>query len=360
MASKRTMVSISWSLTRQQFGEQPYWAAITLAAMLGQIGTPGGGIGFGYAIANYVGHNVAPVPFAAFPQGKNNVADFIPVARVADMLLNPGGGFAYNGGTYSYPDIGLVYWAGGNPFHHQDLNRLAEAWQRPESVIIHDWCWNAAAKRADIVLPCTTMLERTDIGMTPRDPYVIAMHKAIDPVGEARDDYDILAGIAQEMGCGDSFREGRSSEEWVRHLWSESRARADARGVELPDYESLVAAGWHKLPRPEDEPVMFAAFREDPRANRLRTPSGLIEIYSEKVAGFGYPDCPGHAAWNEPTNGSVPETRPIRFIFSASDRAELHSQLDPGAFAVGQVRDMRLSEINSRDAAARGIADGVW
>ena len=361
MASKRTMVSISWSLTRQQYGEQPYWAAITLAAMLGQIGTPGGGIGFGYAIANYVGHNVAPVPYAALPQGTNNVADFIPVARISDMLLNPGGEFAYDGGTYSYPDIRLVYWAGGNPFHHhQDLNRLAEAWQRPDSVIIHDWCWNAAAKRADIVLPCTTMLERTDIGMTPRDPYVIAMHKAIDPVGEARDDYDILAGIAQEMGCGDSFREGRSSEEWVRHLWSESRARAEARGVELPDYGSLVAAGWHKLPRPEDEPVMFAAFREDPRANRLRTPSGLIEIYSEKVAGFGYPDCPGHAAWNEPDEwlGAGNAAYPLHLL-GKQPRTKLHSQLDPGTHSrSGKVRGHEAVEINSRDAAARGIADG--
>ena len=361
MASKRTMLSISWSLTRQQYGEQPCWAAITLAAMLGQIGTPGGGVGFGYAVANYVGHNVAPLPFAALPQGTNNVADFIPVARVSDMLLNPGGEFAYNGGTYRYPDIRLVYWAGGNPFHHhQDLNRLAEAWQRPDSVIIHDWCWNAAAKRADIVLPCTTMLERTDIGMTPRDPYVFAMHKAVDPVGEARDDYDILAGIAREMGCGDSFCEGRSAGDWVRHLWSESRARAAAKDVELPDYDALAAAGWHRLPRPEDEPVMFAAFRQDPKANPLRTPSGLIEIWSGTVAGFGYPDCPGHAAWNEPDEwlGTGNTACPLHLL-GKQPETKLHSQLDPGAHSrSGKVRGHEAVEINSRDAAARGIADG--
>ena len=361
MASKRTMISISWSLTRQQFGEQPYWAAITLAAMLGQIGTPGGGIGFGYAIANYVGHNVAPVPFAALPQGTNNVADFIPVARISDMLLNPGGAFAYNGGRYSYPDIKLVYWAGGNPFHHhQDLNRLAEAWQRPDSVIIHDWCWNAAAKRADIVLPCTTMLERTDIGMTPRDPHVIAMTKAVGPVGEARDDYDILAGIARRMGCGDSFSEGRSSADWVRHLWSQSQARAAARGVELPDHDALVTAGWLKLPPPESEPVMFAAFRQDPKASPLRTPSGLIEIFSEKVAGFGYADCPGHAAWNEPGEwlGTADAAHPLHLL-GKQPKTKLHSQLDPGAHSrSGKIRGHEAIEISSHDAAARGIGDG--
>ena len=57
--------------------------------------------------------------------GQQRRQRFIPVARIADMLLNPGEPFDYNGRTMRYPDIKLVYWAGGNPFHHhQDLNRL--------------------------------------------------------------------------------------------------------------------------------------------------------------------------------------------------------------------------------------------
>jgi hypothetical protein len=41
------------------------------------------------------------------------------------MLLDPGGALPFNGQTLTYPDIRLIYWAGGNPFHHhQDLNRL--------------------------------------------------------------------------------------------------------------------------------------------------------------------------------------------------------------------------------------------
>ena len=43
------------------------------------------------------------------------------------MLLNPAGTYSFNGETRQYPDIRLIYWAGGNPFHHhQDLTRL---WQ---------------------------------------------------------------------------------------------------------------------------------------------------------------------------------------------------------------------------------------
>ena len=52
MASTPTMLSITWSLTRQANGEQVYWAVIALAAMLGQMGGPGLGVGFGYTVSN--------------------------------------------------------------------------------------------------------------------------------------------------------------------------------------------------------------------------------------------------------------------------------------------------------------------
>ena len=84
---------------------------------------------------------------------------------------------------------GLVYWAGGNAFHHhQDINRLCEAWRRPETVVVHEQYWTAQAKFSDIVLPATTSLEREDIGSGGHDGFMIAMSAQIPPVGEARDD----------------------------------------------------------------------------------------------------------------------------------------------------------------------------
>jgi len=47
------------------------------------------------------------------------------------------------------------------------------------------------------------------------------------------------------------------------------------------------------------ERVLFDSFRAGPEANRLRTPSGKIELFSETIAGFGYDDCPGHPTWLE-------------------------------------------------------------
>ena len=98
------------------------------------------------------------------------------------MLLNPGGAYNFNGEQRIYPDIKLVYWCGGNPFHHhQDLNRLISAWQHPETVIVHEPWWTATAQRADIVFPATTQFERSDLGWAKGDPYLFFMPQMIQP-----------------------------------------------------------------------------------------------------------------------------------------------------------------------------------
>ena len=128
LVERRSMINISWSLQRSHHGEHVVWAAIALAAAVGQIGLPGGGVGIGYGAMATVGNGSDNAWLPFLNRGRRPVDSFIPVARIADMLLRPGSEFTYNGGTYTYPDIRLVYWAGGNPFHHhQDFNRLRRA-----------------------------------------------------------------------------------------------------------------------------------------------------------------------------------------------------------------------------------------
>ena len=94
--NKKTMISLSWSLQRASRGEQPLWMGITLAAMLGYIGTAAGGFGFGYSCVNSTGDTFNKIPWQSLPQGKNKIKDFIPVARVTDMLEKPGKKFDYD------------------------------------------------------------------------------------------------------------------------------------------------------------------------------------------------------------------------------------------------------------------------
>ncbi len=363
MAATRTTVSIGWSLQRSHHGEQPFWALITLASMLGQIGLPGGGFGVGYGPVNLMGSPHPKYSGPTLPQGSNPVADFIPVARFTDMLLHPGESFDYNGKRQAYPDIKMVYWAGGNPYHHhQDLNRLRQAWRKPDTIVFHEQFWTPAAKMADIVLPATTSLERDDIGYGSREPYVIAMKKAREPIGEARDDYAIFQALAQRLGVAQAHSEGRKgTEEWLAHLYEEARVKSAKAGVTLPAFEEFWQAGLAEAKGENREPVMLAAFRADPAAHKLKTPSGKIEIYSEKIASFGYDDCPPHAVWLEPIEwlGSKTAERYPLHMLSDQPADKLHSQLDHSPHSKAtKIKGRQPITIHPDDATARGIADG--
>ena len=362
MAAKRTLITVAWSLQRAQNGEQPYWMAAVLAAMLGQIGLPGGGIGYGYGAIGAIGVPIKRLDGMTLPQGKNPVSDFIPVARIADMLLEPGQSYEFNGQKRIYPDIRLVYWAGGNPFHHhQDLNRLNEAWQKPDTIIVNEPWWTATAKRADIVFPTTTPYEREDIGRAPSDSFLYNMPQLIDPVGEARDDYDIFAGLAQHLGCHDAFTEGRDAEGWLRHLYDRFRQNVSAEGIEVPSFDALREKNWVELPiaGAEHASVPFAAFRDDPVAAPLGTPSGKIEIFSETIDGFGYDDCLGHPSWLAPDDwlGSDGSARFPLHLVSPQPGDKLHSQLE-SALADEEGARPSCMAINPEDAKKRAIKDG--
>lgn len=360
MTAQRTMLSVSWSLTRQDHGEQPYWAAISLAVMLGQIGMPGGGINFGIAAVNSVGNEFTVVPGAALPQGENPVDDLIPVARISDLLLNPGMEFDYNGVRRRYPDIKIVWWAGGNPFHHhQDLNRLRKAWQRPETVIANEWCWNALAKHADIVLPCTTPLEREDIALTSRDGFVVHMAKAVEPYKQSRNDYDIFGGIARRMGVDSRFTEGRTAEEWVRHLYDRSLQNAASKDITLPTFPELMARRWFEIEKPAEPAVTFREFRDDPKANPLDTPSGKIEVFSQTISDFDYTDCPGHAFWMEPAEWLGKAGRYPLHLISNQPSDKLHSQLDHGSVSrAGKINGRQPVRLHPALATQKNIAEG--
>ncbi|WP_049644236.1 molybdopterin-dependent oxidoreductase [Candidatus Rhodobacter oscarellae] len=360
MAQSRTMVSVAWALTRQQHGEQPFWAVIALASMLGQIGRPGTGFAFGYSAMNNTGLNRQQVNYASLPQGKNPVAEFIPVARVTEMLERPGDAFDFDGTRYTYPDIRVVWWAGGNPFHHhQDLNRFRRAWAKPDTVIANDWCWNSLTKHADIVLPCTTTLERADLALTPKDRHQVVMDKAMEPVGQARDDHEIFRGIAARLGAEEAFTEGRSPEEWLRWIYTVSRQRAAAEGVEMPDWDQFQRDGWMEVPAPPKLTVMMEAFIADPDAHPLATPSGRIEIFSETIAGFGYDDCPGHPAWMAPAEWLGAAAPDELHLMSNQPHNKLHGQMDHGRVSQADRPDgLEPALMNPRDARTRDLSEG--
>ncbi len=362
IAGRRTLVTCSQSLQRAEHGEQPVWMGLVLAAMLGQIGLPGGGFAYALGSTSNTGKPPLAVPLPSLPVSRNSIEDFIPVARIADMLLGPGEVFDYNGKRLTYPDIRLVYWAGGNPFHHhQDLNRLRRAFARPETVIVHDSVWTATARHADIVLPATITFEREDIGAAAGDPLLVAMHRVQEPKGEARDDHEICAGLAQRLGFAGAFTEGRSPRQWLALMYEPTRKGLLERGFPAPDFAEFWEAGELELPTQPWNGGPLRAFRHDPVAAPLPTSSGRIEITSATIAGFGYADCPGHPIWLPPTEapGVGAAAGSSLWLIANQPATRLHSQLDFGAVSqAAKVNGREPVRIHPADAAARGIRDG--
>jgi biotin/methionine sulfoxide reductase len=358
LSGKRALIVVSHSLQRAEHGEQPVWMGMVLAAALGQIGLPGGGYNYALGAIAYYGRRFNAVPVPTFPQGKNGVRDFIPVARIADMLLHPGETYRYNGESRTYPEIKLVYWAGGNPFHHhQDLNRLRKAFARLDTLVVHELAWTATARHADIVLPCTMTLEREDIGGSSNDPLLVPMHPVIAPFGEARDDYVIFADLAERLGAREAFTEGRNVRQWLEHLYEPTRAGLEAMGLPAPSFAEFWKGEGARLPQQADDGGYLRAFRNDPMAHPLPTPSGRLEVFSEVIAGFGEADCPGHPTWLGAAY--VPDETTPYVLVANQPRTRLHSQFDFGGHSgASKHRGREVATMHRDDARLRGISEG--
>jgi trimethylamine-N-oxide reductase (cytochrome c) len=373
-AKNRTMLAAGWSLQRQQFGEQRHWMLVTLASMLGQIGLPGGGFGFSY---HYSGGGTpsadAPVLGGISDGGKavegaawltESGAASIPVARVVDMLLNPGKEFDFNGTKAKYPEVKLAYWVGGNPFvHHQDRNKMVQAWKKLETFIVQDFQWTPTARHADIVLPATTSYERNDIEAVGdySGRAIMAMKKVIDPVFESRSDYDIFAALADKFGKSKEFSEGKSEMDWIKSFYNDAQTQAKAKNIAMPDFDDFWKEGVVEFPVTAGKDfVRYASYREDPLLNPLGTPSGMIEIYSTNIEKMAYDDCPPHPTWMEPAERlGGPNAKFPLHVATSHPKSRLHSQLCGTKLRESYaIAGHEPCLINTKDAEARGIKDG--
>lgn len=228
----------------------------------------------------------------------------LPVARIVEALENPCGKYQHNDKEQTFPDIKMIWWAGGANFtHHQDTNRLIKAWQKPELVVISECYWTAAAKHADIVLPITTSFERNDLTMTGdySNQHLVPMKQVIAPQFEARSDFDVFADLAEMLKPGGKavYTEGKDEMAWLKQFYDVAQKAARAQRVAMPQFNAF----WQQnklIEMRENEKnnkyVRYADFRSDPVMNALGTPSGKIEIYSKTIEGYQYKDCPPHAS----------------------------------------------------------------
>ncbi len=378
MAKQRTQIMVGWAVQRQQHGEQPYFMTAVFAALLGQIGLPGGGISYSHHYSSVgVPSTGATVP-GAFPlnldtgrKPKYDKGDFkgyssvIPVTRAIDALLEPGKEIDFNGHKVILPPYKMVMFTGCNQWHRQQQhNKMKKAYQNVQTIVTTDYNWTATCRFSDIVLPACTPYERDDFDVygSYSNSGIIAMQKLIDPLYHSRTDFDIWYEFCRRMHREMEYSRGMTSQQWLRHLYDECRAANLKNDFFMPEFDEFWKTGFVRFKRGKPW-VRHAAFREDPEVNALGTPSGFIEIYSRKLERYGYKDCIGHPIWIEKAErshgGPKSDTFPL-WLQSVHPDTRLHSQTceSEERRATYTIQGREPMYIGPEEAEKRGIKHG--
>lgn len=298
--AKAPFVVQGWGPQRHTNGEETTRAICMVPIALGKIGLPG--TNTGQREAEPPTYLVGSIPGSdgdvegGVPQGCSillpvyqylNAVDHGTEMSVTNSgILDPAGELEANGGKL-HSNIHFIWNYAGNCItnQHGDINKTHDILSSKSDdelfILVWDTVMTDSAKYADLLLPDAMRSEQMNMQTQGYSEYyagVTVGTPAQTPPGECRSSYDVLADLAERFGKRDMFTQGRTHDEWVQHLY-EAGASADA---DMPSWEEILEQGVYK--RPVAPAVGLKAFRDDPVANPLDTPSGKIEIYSERLA----------------------------------------------------------------------------
>ena len=345
---------------RTAFGEQYHRAAITLAAMTGNIGIHGGdaaGRAWGSALGGY------PYPPRIQEIQASGALPFVPnpveapldgtwwserhsryprvhFTRIADAILN--------GKAGGYPaDYKLAFIDNSNYLNSfPNSNKIAKALKSLEFIVTMEQFMNPTARYADIILPTTTFMERNDFAPGVGMAYYGFQRKAIEPLGECKPQREIARELAARMDIPDYDEE--TEEGHLKEITKEAG---------IPDYEDFKEKGVYRIKLSEPH-VAFKKQIEDPKNNPFPTPSGKIEIYSQQIADMGNPQISPIPKYLEPfesPNDPLAKKYPVQLITNHGKR-RAQAKWDN----IPWLKELIPQEImiNAADASARGISNG--
>lgn len=346
---------------RHACGEQSTRGGILLACMTGNVGIRGG---WASGTADCTRHKNPQIPSPPNPYGKQ-IPVFLwteAVMRGHEMTALDG----VKGGDKLDSDIKMIVNLAGNCLvnQHSDINRTAEILRdtsKCEFILCSDLFMTSSAKFADILLPGTSMFEGENITM----PWLYGdflgfNNQVIKPLYESRFEYDWLAEVAEKIGLGQAFTQGRTAGEWLEWSYEELRQQES----ELPDYETFKAEGIYRY-RHNPEIIAFEKECRDPGRWPFPTESGKIEIFSKRIYETEYrepvPAIPGYTEPPEGPRDPLSKRYPLQLTGWHTKR-RCHSIHDNNA-DLHKLEPQRLW-MNPADAKERGITDGdevlVW
>ncbi len=360
-SSKPAVLYQGYGMQRRAYGEQPVIAGCVLPAITGNVGIPGGWAG-GIALQADDGG-----PFwNVFPTGNNPVSARIPVFLWTEAVLRGtemGHGDGLTGALRLESNVKLIWCVASNILinQHADVNRTAKILADEnlvEFIAFQDQFMTPSGKFADLVLPACMQFESWGLedGWKYGDE-VIIMPRIAAPPWETKSDYNICAGLSERFGLRQEYTQGRDEKGWIE--WAIDLYRS-TRFPGIPSLDELEKENTGVYSRPVTDPaVAFRDFRKDPAANPLNTPSGKVELFSERLFRMGNPrEIPAVPKYIQEWESPFGEES-IRHPLQAMGHhymARVHSTHDNVDW-LEEAFPQRLF-MNPIDAAERGIKDG--
>ncbi|MGI5822578.1 MAG: molybdopterin-containing oxidoreductase family protein [Dethiobacteria bacterium] len=204
-----------------------------------------------------------------------------------------------------YPIKALIV-GGGNPaLAWPDTLKTKKAFEKLDFMVVMDLFMTETAELADIVLPCSSSLERQGLaynyGLTAGIPYIMLSRKIIEPIGESWPDWKFYSELGRRMGYEAYFP--WDSDEEVNANWLKPS------GITLEQLKENPKGLWFGE-RCYDITVK----------NQIRTPSKKIELYSETLAEAGYDPLPVHREPSQSTFSNPELTAQYPLILTLGSR----------------------------------------
>lgn len=245
--SKAPFIRLGSGLSRYGNGAMTCRAINALPAVVGAWQYPGGGLLSSASGSKFIGKDVMQQAHVHAPAKR-----LMPMIKLGEMLINPEG-----------TKVHSLYIFSSNPaITAPDQNVVRRGLMRDDLfTVVHERFFTDTCKYADIILPATTSVEHDDIYNSYGHYTIGTGYKLIEPIGESRSNWQVIAELAKRMGLEDAFFNLSERELIEQIVHTSSR-------ISKRDQELILNGEPVEMTVPENYKMDF------------KTPSGKIELYN--------------------------------------------------------------------------------
>lgn len=205
--------------------------------------------------------------------------------------------------------------------------------------VVHEQVWTDTARWADLVLPATTHLEHADLYVSYWHGLLQWANPILPRQGESKPNIEVFQKLAQRMGFNEAcFRE--TTEDIARSALTTSDLQKQGITLERLKAERYIPVDMEELPFINQSPG---------------TPSGKIELYSERARALGLSPIPTYIPLVE--GPEIQDLEHPLMLISPPHHLILNSTFAQIESVQSRWKGPEL-EIHPEDALARGIQEG--